>query len=171
MKPALFEGHDIVLGAPAGWDAAKDGECHGLPIMREKGACVSLWEATPDERISIAGGANIWLTVVSGQTQPPVSLRVGRIPEATADDDVRRIILYGGPKPQDMTLVDVFTGRRIKNVHSFTLIGVPNELLIANLTVWDFIEPLGDRIDDLASGFGLGCLARIIRRLSAADVE
>ncbi len=78
MKPILFEGHDIVLGAPEGWDAAKHGECVGLPIMRDKGVCTSLWEASPDERAAIASGANIWLKVTNGQTQPPVALLVGR---------------------------------------------------------------------------------------------
>lgn len=169
MKPALFEGHDIVLGAPAGWDAEKNGGCQGLPIMRDRGACVSLWEASPEERISIAGGANIWLTVVSGQTQPPVSLRVGRIPEANADDEVLQVALCGGPAPYDVTLVDVHAKRHLKNIHSFTLIATVGQMLIAHLTVWDSVELYGAAVDDATLSKGLVCYARIIKRLSDSD--
>lgn len=80
MKPVLFPGHDVVLGAPQGWDAARDGECVGLPIMRENGACISCWELTDEERAAIVGGAHVYLTVLSGNTQPPVILSVGRSP-------------------------------------------------------------------------------------------
>jgi len=80
MKPVLFEGHDVVLGAPKGWDAEKEGECVGLPIMREGGACISCWELTDEERKAIANGGHLWLSVFSGETQPPVMMAVGRSP-------------------------------------------------------------------------------------------
>lgn len=85
MKPVLFEGHDVVLGAPQGWDAAKDGECAGLPVMREGGACISCWELTDEERKAIANGAHVYLSVffAGGETQPPVMLAVGRSPPSS----------------------------------------------------------------------------------------
>lgn len=84
MKPIDFPGRETILGAPADWDEAQHGPCEGLPIIRQDGACVSLWEATPEERAAIAAGANIWLHVHSGRTQPPVGLAVGKAPEPDA---------------------------------------------------------------------------------------
>lgn len=81
MKPIDFPGREAILGAPADWDEAQHGPCEGLPIIRQDGVCVSLWEATPEERDAIAAGANIWLHVHSGRTQPPVGLAVGRPPD------------------------------------------------------------------------------------------
>lgn len=78
MKPVLFEGHDVVLGAPSDWDAERDGPCSGLPVKRDKGRCISCWEPSSEERAAIAAGANIYLSVFSGRTQPPVGLIVGR---------------------------------------------------------------------------------------------
>lgn len=86
MRAIDFPGRTAILGAPQGWDEAKHGPCEGLPIIRQDGACVSLWEATPEERAAIAAGANIWLHVHSGQTQPPVGLAVGPAPEPVALD-------------------------------------------------------------------------------------
>lgn len=77
MKPVAFIGHDVVLGAPAGWDAGRHGECDGLPVKRQDGKCISIWEFDGAERAAVAHGAPIVLTVFSGATQPPVMLTVG----------------------------------------------------------------------------------------------
>lgn len=79
MKPVLFEGHDVVLGAPKNWNAEKQGECIGLPVMRERDGYLSCWELTDDERKAIAAGANVWLKIV-GDGHPPVWIAVGRSP-------------------------------------------------------------------------------------------
>jgi len=86
MKPVRFEGHDVVLGAPKGWDVEKEGECGGLPIMREGGACISCWKLDDKERAAIAAGAHVYLAVISGETQPAVWLSVGRSAVRGGDD-------------------------------------------------------------------------------------
>lgn len=74
MNPISFPEQQKVLGAPVGWDEKVNGPCIGLPVAVIDGACKSVWEPTPQERAAIAGGANILLSVISGQTQPPVWL-------------------------------------------------------------------------------------------------
>ncbi len=77
MTPIHFPGEDIVLAAPANWDITRDGPCSGLPVSREEeGICLSKWRATWSERLRILIGKPISLRVVSGRTQPPVSIEV-----------------------------------------------------------------------------------------------
>lgn len=84
MIPAKIPGHTNVLGAPAGWDEAKDGPCGALYVRvtrsTEDGSLrfTSAWEPTPEELIRLLRGAKVYLDVVGGQ--PPVWLEVG--PEA-----------------------------------------------------------------------------------------
>lgn len=74
MNPIDFPEAQKVLGAPPGWDEELNGPCVGLPVTIIGDTCFSVWEPTPEERAEIAAGANILLGVVSGQSQPPVSL-------------------------------------------------------------------------------------------------
>lgn len=72
------------LGAPKGWDPAKDGICGGLPIRDEPHSpgvnkMVSAWLPTPEEIALIAAGAPIYLAVL-GVSHPPVSMFVGNPP-------------------------------------------------------------------------------------------
>lgn len=78
LTPEPFKGQDIVLGAPAGWDADKHGPCSGLPIKREDGVCMSVWGLTIRQRLAVLFGGKIVLRIVSGQTQPPVMLSVSK---------------------------------------------------------------------------------------------
>lgn len=122
MKPIVFEGHDIVLGAPTGWDAETDGECIGLPIMRDKGACTSCWELTDDERAAIAGGAHLYLRVVSGDSQPPVMLIVGRPPgPVTSAPRPLRVRGIGRvadePRAVILAMTDIATDDELRALH------------------------------------------------------
>ncbi len=163
MKPVLFEGHDIVLGAPAGWDAAKHGECQGLPIMRDKGVCASLWELDAKERMSIACGANVWLRVFSGPTQPPVSLSVGRVVVDYQAVDCFRAVIIGNGHTMGTQIVDIESGRRLRWVESFTLSAdAQSGLLLARLVVHDMPDQLGDPVLDPV---GLECFAVIAERV------
>lgn len=163
MKPALFEGHDLVLGAPAGWDAEKHGPCEGLPIMREKGICTSLWEPNAWERGAIACGANIWLHVVSGMTQPPVSLSVGRVVVESASVDVFRAVIIGDGTSRGTQVVDLDSGRALRWVQTFTLTAdAQSGLLMARLVVYDEPDQLGGTV---LNPVGLGCYAFIAERV------
>jgi hypothetical protein len=49
-----------------------------LPIYTNGEQCVSLWKMTPRERLSALFFGKVWLQVLSGETQPPVCIRVRR---------------------------------------------------------------------------------------------
>ena len=51
-----------------------DEECGNLPVFTDGETCISLWRMTWKERLSAFIFGRIWLFVVSGETQPPVSL-------------------------------------------------------------------------------------------------
>lgn len=162
MKPALFEGHDIVLGAPQGWDATKDGECQGLPVMRYKGACVSLWSASHEERAAIASGANIWLHVFSGRTQPPVRLDVGSSVDWANTDQGFDCIISGDGHTMSTTLYHVERGCDVDYVMSFSIVAdAQTGLLIARLVVWDLPQMV---VKVRPRPQGLRCRAIIVER-------
>lgn len=66
---------DLTLGAPADWDEAKKGPCHGLPVRMIDGALVSLWKPTKEELFHLNQGQPIALYVHS-KVHPPVSMAV-----------------------------------------------------------------------------------------------
>ena len=76
--PFPFLGHDIVLGKPRDWDDS-NGECVGLPVHRtpDGTTCVSCWRPTFLERLKLLFGGDIWLHVLSGRSQPPVTIVIG----------------------------------------------------------------------------------------------
>jgi len=71
MKPIDFPQSNKNLLKPEGM---KDEECGSLPVLTDGKVCVSLWEASWRERLSVLLFGRIWLWVYSGYTQPPVSL-------------------------------------------------------------------------------------------------
>lgn len=78
MKPIDFDGRNAVLGAPKG----QEDEVVPLPVHRtEMGIIISCWELTDDEIAKIRLTGRIWLSVWSGETQPPVGIGVSRPPE------------------------------------------------------------------------------------------
>ena len=167
MKPTAFEGHDVVLGAPEGWDAAKNGECAGLPIMRDRGVCTSLWEASHDERAAIASGANIWLHVHSGETQPPVSLSVGRPVEWHDTDHGFDCIIGGDGHTMSTWLYDLNHGTMLDHVISFSIVAdATTALLIARLVVWDI--PQARVVPIYPVPTGMRCRAMIVERRTRA---
>lgn len=161
MKPLLFEGHDIVLGAPDGWDASKHGECSGLPIMRDQGACISMWELTVEERAAIAAGANVILSVYSGNTQPAVWLAAGRAPRAYTEHFP--IIIAGGGTTIGTQVVDAQTNRFIKNVKRLALSADADT---GHLHAW--LEIIGEQVElgggELPVPPGLRCLASVVAK-------
>lgn len=70
---------NMLLGAPEGWDAEKEGcEVVGLPAYRHEGGFVSQWRPTLEELEAMLNGAPIWLHVL-GDGHPPVSVTVAPI--------------------------------------------------------------------------------------------
>lgn len=71
MKPINFEYSNKNLLKPEGMT---DDECGSLPVYTDGKICISCWEPTWKERLSILLSGRIWLWVYSGQTQPPVAI-------------------------------------------------------------------------------------------------
>jgi hypothetical protein len=71
MDPIKFEQANKNLAKPQGMT---DEECGSLPVFTDGMQCISLWQMTWRERLSALFFGKIWLSVYSGQTQPPVWL-------------------------------------------------------------------------------------------------
>lgn len=77
------------LGAPADWDAQRDGPCSVLHIRDEKFASglrqmVSAWYPTTEELAAMVDGAPVYLTII-GSAHPPVMLAVGKAEDRAED--------------------------------------------------------------------------------------
>jgi len=75
MEPMKFEQANKELLKPEGM---KDEECGSLPVFTDGKQCISLWKMTWQERLSALFFGRIWLSVHSGQTQPPVWLMAAK---------------------------------------------------------------------------------------------
>lgn len=71
MKPIEFPGMNTDLKKPANMTAE---ECSSLPCFRDGAQVISCWKLTFIERLRALRTGKIWLTVISGATQPPVAL-------------------------------------------------------------------------------------------------
>lgn len=73
MRAIQHSSNNHVLGAPAGWDQFTIA-CAPIPLTRSEEAGIPLvstfWTFTPEERIAIAHGANIQVTVPGHSVQP-----------------------------------------------------------------------------------------------------
>lgn len=70
---------NMVLGAPRGWDAEKEGtEVLGLPVHRHAKGFVSQWRPTLEEIEQLVNGHPIWLHVL-GDGHPPVAVCVAPV--------------------------------------------------------------------------------------------
>lgn len=75
MIPTDFKEATKVLTKPA---SMTDEECGSLSVYSDGLRCVSCWKMSFKERISALVFGKVWLIVISGQTQPPVSLSCER---------------------------------------------------------------------------------------------
>ncbi len=71
MEPMKFEQANKELLKP---QSMTDEECGSLPIFCDGEQGISLWKMTGKERFSALFFGRVWLSVYSGQTQPPVWL-------------------------------------------------------------------------------------------------
>ncbi len=69
MKPVEFDEQNDVLGKPA---SMTDGECGSLPCFRDGVNVVSMWELTEKELEQIQKTKCIYVTVISGESSPPI---------------------------------------------------------------------------------------------------
>ncbi len=76
MKPIQFKEVNKELLKPQKYDEMKHGECGKLSIFTNGEECISLWKMTFIERLKALWFGKIWLRVLSGNTQPPVSMSV-----------------------------------------------------------------------------------------------
>lgn len=71
MKPIKFPEANKTLTKP---ESMTDEECTSLTIFCDGKQCISLWRMSFKQRISALLFGRVWLSVLSGHTQPPVWL-------------------------------------------------------------------------------------------------
>ena len=71
MKPIDFFEANKTLTKPI---SMTDDECGPLQVWNDGEQCVSCWKPSLKERLSILLFGHVWLRILSGETQPPVSL-------------------------------------------------------------------------------------------------
>ena len=71
MRPREFPEANKVLMKPEGMT---EEECGDLHVYNDGYHSISLWRPSFMERMSILFFGKVWLYVVSGKTQPPVTL-------------------------------------------------------------------------------------------------
>ena len=84
MNPINFKEATKVLRKPANMT---DEECGPLPIYTDGINCVSCWKMSFKERLAALLFGKVWLIIISGQTQPPVSLRCKRTVFVKGEND------------------------------------------------------------------------------------
>jgi hypothetical protein len=69
MNPIGFPEANKTLTKPA---SMTDEECGPLEIFSGEGQCISCWRPSLRERLSVLFFGRVWLSIFSGETQPPV---------------------------------------------------------------------------------------------------
>ena len=80
MEPIKFEQVNKTL-SPARYTKKYSSEVEGidpLPIYTNSEQCVSCWQMSWRERFSALFFGKVWLQVLSGESHPPVFIRVQR---------------------------------------------------------------------------------------------
>ena len=71
MKPIKFKEANKNLLKPQNMT---DEECSSLWVYTDSKECISCWKMSFKQRLSALFYGKVWLSVLSGQTQPPVWL-------------------------------------------------------------------------------------------------
>ena len=69
MKPINFKEANKTLMKPEGMI---DEECGSLPVLTDGCECLSCWKMSWKERLSALLFGRVWVSVMSGGTQPPI---------------------------------------------------------------------------------------------------
>lgn len=72
MIPTTFPQANKKLLAPKGMED----NCGTLPVYCDGKLCISCWNLTWKERLKLLWTGNLWVYIISGQTQPPIALDV-----------------------------------------------------------------------------------------------
>lgn len=72
MIPVNFKGSNRILHRPKNM---REEDCRSLPVHDTGREFYSKWEPTPEERLAIANGSDIWL-IILGRGHPPVAITV-----------------------------------------------------------------------------------------------
>ena len=86
MNPVKFDEANKNLLKPSGMT---DEECQSLWVFTDGSICVSRWQLSWRDRLRILFYGHVWLTVHSGQTQPPVRLDSTKTVFQTQEDAIR----------------------------------------------------------------------------------
>lgn len=71
LMPVKFPQANRNLTKPSNMD---DDECGSLWVFTDGECCISCWKLTFWQRLAVLFHGTIWLSVLSGNTQPPVWL-------------------------------------------------------------------------------------------------
>ena len=71
MKPIKFKEANKNLSKP---ESMSDNECGSLWVYSDNDQCISCWKMSLKQRINALIYGKMWLSVLSGKTQPPVWL-------------------------------------------------------------------------------------------------
>ncbi len=78
MKPITFK-HAIKTLQPSGKTYSENVTgVDPLPVWTDGEQCVSCWQMSLAERLKALFTGRVWLAVLSGSTQPPACVEVGR---------------------------------------------------------------------------------------------
>jgi len=78
MKPVKFEQSNRTLSPPGAQYSDNVDGIEPLQIWTDGEQCVSCWKMSPKERLSALFSGCVWIAVLSGETQPPISAMVER---------------------------------------------------------------------------------------------
>ncbi len=65
MNPIRFTEANIVMCAPPGLQT-----CHDVHALKLEQAIITCWQPTPEERVRIAMGEPVWLSLIGNTMQP-----------------------------------------------------------------------------------------------------
>ncbi len=88
MKPIHFEEANKDLLKP---NSMTDKKCGSLPVWTNNKQCISCWKMSFKDKIRAILFGKVWLSVLSGQTQPPVSLTIEKSMFEKKVDEKNRI--------------------------------------------------------------------------------
>lgn len=77
MKPIKFKEANKNLSKP---NSMSDEECGSLWVFSDGQQCISCWKLNFKQRLSALFRGKVWLSVLSGKTQPPVWLQCYKTP-------------------------------------------------------------------------------------------
>lgn len=88
MIPDRFPEKTKTLKKP---DSMTDEECSSLDVFSDGINCISKWKMSWRERLHCLCRGYVWLYVVSGQTQPPVSVVAKKTVFVKVDNEKEKI--------------------------------------------------------------------------------